>query len=496
MPSPLALAGQVAETQNKLIQNQTNQQQFRARNKLGQIISRPDVTDPSTGQTNYNKLNSLVAQDPDTSWDANEIASQNIARQTDQANLTAAQAKAYKDHFDISTGALANILNKRDEHGQPAPIGRDDVLKAGQDIIYNTSLPQELKSALISDVVSAASSMTDNSDQNRQTLQRYLLMTLEASKRMDTVAPEPVMNNLGNRVNATSFNRLTGQATDFGSAQVGLSPAELTSPTSYFDDQKKQPSIMTQGAFAALQGYQQPGGGFGVSGVAPQAPLPPAPTVHTAPALGQDQDVKNQTDRAQALIDSGNAAYQQRSVIKQALAEAAQPDIVSGPNAGSIKSVKQFLSQIPGVNIPSTADTEVLQKTLEQLAQQRLATLGQSGAATDAKLASAQASTPGIHMSNQGMVNALYSYKGASDATSLAAQAWQYARQHGKALGDYNDFLMRYNRDVDPFVLTVQAMPPKEQKKLLETLSSEERKKYSDSLTVINSLAKLTGWQP
>lgn len=107
-PNLLGMVGQFAQAQNALNQNLLFQQQYQARQAIGPIMQRS--IDPQTGEVDYNKFISGLAQDPHAAYLAPDIAAQAVQRQLTQSDILLKTLDAEAKKQTVIGNAAASLL--------------------------------------------------------------------------------------------------------------------------------------------------------------------------------------------------------------------------------------------------------------------------------------------------------------------------------------------------------------------------------------------------
>ncbi len=117
--NPLAMAGDLAKTQNTLLQARGNALQMAATMAQGQHWQ--EATNPNTGEFDAGKYAAAIAADPRTAWNAGKIVQQLQAQQKAQYDLNSQALQ----QTDARSGVLANALGplaRLGNNAQPSDV--------------------------------------------------------------------------------------------------------------------------------------------------------------------------------------------------------------------------------------------------------------------------------------------------------------------------------------------------------------------------------------
>jgi|SRR5215469_7971603 len=186
--------------------------------------------------------------------------------------------------------------------------------------------------------------------------------------------------------------------------------------------------------------------------VQPPPPAPPeAGGVGVPPQAGYTDTVtvpsqKAATALAVAAKDTPNVS----ALIDDMRSQVNQPGWNPGLGAQAGSTWRQFLDKI-GVNATGNAPTAIkdaqaaydeFSKDANLIASRQLSTLGNP---SDARQGLAEAITPGMAQSKEGVLGISATLKGNQDAINRMATAWEQAKQQGWSDGRHNEWVLRWN---------------------------------------------------
>lgn len=496
--NPLTTASQVVGLQQGLNNNKLFQQQNDARVAIGQAYQQS--IDPQTGQLDTNKLLANVANNPNASYMAGDVASQAQARQQQQLGITGAQidqAAKKLQWINSSTGALLAKPN----------VAPSDV--------YSTLL-SGLNSGILNkqDVVNEISTMPTDPAQLQTYLQQHQLRGLDQQKQFDAIYGTPQTINSGGQTNVVAVSPLTGTRS-LGTVNNTLTPEANatriptfvngkpgTVPQSTVVDPTGHPIAPATpdvpngytGRFPAAGAQPTTGPSTSDPNAAPApampsgAPAGPAGFVQTGPALGQqvaaDKTAGSAADQASALTATADQVPARKAALSNL--ETDLQNFTSGPGADWTKlaeSASDKFNPFGDVFDPKgIASQEAFTKQATQLATNQLQALG--GAGTDSKLDAAFHTNPNETLSKLGNQQIIGLLKGNEDAIAAKNQEWQkYLQTNGPGSSqDYGAFSTQFNKTYDPRVFQSVYMSPDQRTDLIKSMSPTEKTQFLGSL--------------
>ncbi len=491
--NPLEVASQAVSLKNQLIQNQGNQQQLDARTALGPIYQA--AIDPATGRLDSNKLMTGAANDPRTAYMAADIAKGAQDREAQQVTIDTGKYDLTKKHIQTLQGAFAPLI----ANPNATPM---DYQKAGAQLVVNgLATPEEYLNVM-------KSMPADPSQLHAWGLQNWTALQ-DADRQIDILYGKSQQTDTGGQIQQGTQSAVTGYHPQ-GAFSKTLSPTEAAGTVATVGP-NGEPGVISKAGYAASQGIGQGGGAYvPVNGEPMSGGGAPAPQgqpaqggqpgfMATGLAPGQQASMEDNAKQGQTVLQAANdSRLNVLPLIKEAKLQLAQ-GVMTGPNSQAMKTAGAFAAQF-GIDIGNsregTAANEVLDKVLEQVAGRQSQILASGGQNSDAKLSSAKNSTPNTHMSALGLQGALATVEGNQNAITLRGAAYQSYLDHGGQPGNFNKFAAAFNKDIDPFVLQIQALPEDQQAKVLKTMSPAERKSYTTASEKLNKLAQAIGWQP
>jgi hypothetical protein len=493
--NPLQVAGQAAALQNALIQNRSNQQTLDARQAIGPIYQQ--AIDPATGRLDTNKLLSGASQDPRTAWMAGDLVKAAQDRQNTQVDIDTKQYNLLKQHIGgLQQGLIGLYANPN--------VSQADVLRyAGQKVAEGLVSPQEMGQVL--------GTMPGDQAQLRPWLLNQYGQLLDADKQVDLYFGKPQQTTTGSQIQQGTESAVTGYHPQ-GAFTLGLSPSEQASTVATVGP-NGQPGVISKGQFAAQNGVGQggdyiPANGQPMSALTPTAPALPRAIAQGGSAAGNGAAPGFMpTDLApgqkEALVDSANqgqaalkASSDYRMNVRPLLSEANNliaQGVLTGPNAKAVNLAGRFASQF-GIDVPNTDKADVLQKVLEQVSQRQIAAIG--GNPTDAKLLSAQISTPNDKMSTSGLKAALATVEGQGQAQDLLGQAYNHYLNTTQHPIPFNQFKVAFSKDINPYVLVLRSLPKADMQRAMGAMTPQQRAEIAKDSTKLDQFVQAVGWQP
>jgi hypothetical protein len=507
-PDVIGQAGQFAQLKNQLLSNQANQQQLNARNALGGLYSR--ATNPD-GTINGPLLQNLVAQSPQASYLAPEVAQQAQERQLAQYQLNQAQLAQTQARLAPYRAAMGTLISDPN----PTTAKVYNVLNA----VSGAGTPTD---AIAGDIAASMPVMDPAHANDPGYQQAYSgalhnwLQTqwgsgLSGETQANVFRPNVSLVNTGGGIQGVDTNPTTNPGSVGSSMPMTLSPAEalsgqhFTTPggTPYFEtnaqlaQQTGNGNLVAGGAGGGgapagnsifgtgrLPGrgapYSGPTAGSPVPGAASatppgtfQAGLPPgqAAAADTA-GIGSANDLHSLYS---SVATSGARLYQLNTALSslQALGTTG-----TGPGTAERNNIASYLQSIPGVaNVLGIDPTKIANfdeatKYLTAYASNQAANMG---AGTDAKLATALSGNASTHISNLAGVNVVKATIGLERMQQAQAQAFQ---QSGLPAAQYDQWSASWNKSADARAYTFDLMTPQQRASTLGTMTGGARTQF------------------
>jgi siroheme synthase len=99
-------------------------------------------------------------------------------------------------------------------------------------------------------------------------------------------------------------------------------------------------------------------------------------------------------------------------------------------------------------------------------------------------------------MSNLGLVGALATVEGNQNALTLRGAAYQSYLNAGGRPSDFNKFAAAFNKDINPFVMQIRALPAAQQQQMLSSMPPKEKAAIMADAAKVDKLINAIGWQP
>jgi hypothetical protein len=509
-PDVIGQAGQFAQIKNQLLSNQANQQQLNARNALGALYSQ--ATNPD-GTINGPLLQNLVAQSPQASYLAPEVAQQAQERQLaqyqlNQAQLAQTQARLapYKAAMGTlisdpnpTTAKIYNVLNAVSGAGTPTDAIAGDIA---------ASMP-------VADPAQAGNPAYQA--QYKQSLHSWLQNQwgsgLSGEAQANVFRPTLAPINTGGGITLQDVNPTTNPGgagtvlTNTLSPEAAVGGQHFTTPggTPYFEtnsqlaQQTGNGNLVAGGAGgggaapgASIFGTGRlPGRGAPYSGPTAGSPAPaiggsavPPGTLQTGlppgQAAGADVAAAGSANDLHSLYSSvatsGARLYQLNTALSslQALGTTG-----TGPGTAERNNIASYLQSIPllgsimpGVNPTKIANFDEATKYLTAYASNQASNMG---AGTDAKLATALSGNASTHISNLAATNVVKATIGLERMQQAQAQAFQ---QSGLPAAQYDQWSTNWNKTTDARAYAFDLMSPQQRGTMLKGMSPGQQTNF------------------
>jgi len=293
--NPLALVQGIGALQHLMLQNQSMVMQQRAKAAIGPILQ--ESIDPETGETDWNKVLVLAAQNPDVAWMAPELANQALLRQKTSVEIMNQKLDAAGKQLNSISEAAGALVTQQ---GKNVSIG--DLTTTVHELMAAGVLPD--RKAALGFLMEANQRYAKDPDGLYQYLQRIATQTKTGA--------ENVMALRGQTQQVAAGGAIIGVRPDaFGNVSPSFTvpttptPAEMNQMVTTLEPGSKEPTIKPRALVpnAPMLGGQvppivtYPGGApnilfpqFGGAGAPalpvqssePSAPPPPPPTAPAA----------------------------------------------------------------------------------------------------------------------------------------------------------------------------------------------------------------------
>lgn len=346
--NPLQTLGQAVGVKNALLANQEKTLDIQANQAVGDAIQQS--TDPTTGQIDYAKLHSLVANNPRAAYNLNQATGQMQSNQN--ANLGGQQQQ-----LEMTQNRLGVIGQRLSGLATDPNTTRDDVI---------SSMGQMVKDGLITP--DRAFQEVSNIPQDQSKIHDYLFSHAEqlatANQQLSMAEGNWQMVNVGGHQIAIQRNPQTQQGA--GVAAVfnnELSPSELaqqvqvTTPNGQPGMTNVGTLLKQEGAPAGGQSQLIEGGIPGIDQNTQQPGTPPGVAV-TGPAATQLQLYQQANDRQSQRLQEANAAPDQVYGLNKA-AESLN-GAIAGPKSAELTNLLGTLNTLGFKVAPGTAENSQL----------------------------------------------------------------------------------------------------------------------------------------
>lgn len=488
--NPLQTLATVQNYQGNALRNQVMGAQLQSNQAQSQAVLQ--ATDPTTGQTDWGKAQSILAQNPNAAYNAPAFAQQVQSMKSGQVKLdTDTQALAQKRAANVAQFGVSILTN-------PNATGTD-YINGITNMVQNGQIdPQSGFTAL----QHAAPYLGDPA-----ALKQYVttgLANLPPEIQAQYVKPAIQAINTGGSTSIVATNPITGTPTVTGSLNNTLSPPEQVAriatvgpngaPGTVPQSSLAPSVLLPPGSAAAAAG----GGGNGryptaqtaaaSAGAAPAAasatPVAPSGFIPTglAPGVGQAADVAGTSSGQQLVADQqANATSGQRIYQLQSALTGLQNAGATGPGTATTNQIASFLQAqvpfglgkyLPGVDPSKIQSYDEANKYLTQYASAKASALG---GGTDAKLATTLSGNANTHISNlaaQDVVKANIGLERMGQAQQAAFAA------SGLPASQYTTFASKFGSTVDPRVFIADQLPPAQVATLVSKMSPTEQAQF------------------
>lgn len=461
--NPLQMAMQVQQLKNAQLANQTGQFSLDSQKAVGDAYQA--ATDPTTGQTDFNKLHGILSNSGQAGASKMpEIATNSIGQQQGKQSLTQAQFDLYQKQSDAVNKITTGIAS--DPNATP-----DQVYSQVALAIKNGAITPQAAAQGLSDL--------PGSDAPKGAIQawaaRHAAQSAGFQEQLKQMAPNYVNTGNGATNQVTDFNPNTAPSYPKQiTVDQKLTPGQVVQPVSVY--QNGQQGNISAGQFAAQTGNGalvggptapvNQGGAATGNGRYPQqpqqagqpAPAQPAGFVPTGAPVGQNELAAGGAQRVNTLQQAAASAPNQMHSYDLAL-EAAH-GAVTGQGAGKIIDPQQIL-QTMGLGGMATGervkDTQILNSQLASAADQAAASLGLAG--SDARLQAAKAGQPNGEMNAPALIQQIKYVKGLQQGVVDKSNAYQaYLGKNGNNTANIGQFDSQFNKTFNPDVSYVRSL--------------------------------------
>lgn len=506
---PLATVGKAQGLATGMLQNRLLGQQIGGKEALGRAVT--GATDTATGETDWNKAQGILAQDPKGAFAVPEFAGTVLDKQIKELERQRASLGLSVEQGKVLSGGMLPFIQKfktpDPKTGQPPVPTKDDFKGAVIDVI--TALGPNADSNVITRAAKLVQSATDDPQQLLQMATNLALLGEPTTERIQAIFGAPSTVDTGPTIKQVQVSPLSGsvrenaevkkglppQILDTGPNLVGVTgapgggievegavtkgrtPSERATLVSVYDPVTRTTKLVPSGT---LIGDQAPGGTTG-------------PVAQSGPALGEAEGasgaaagaVKQAADLRMAAdkVPANKASLQN---IRDQLSK-----FTPGPKANwtyLLGALSQQLGTAPPKVTEGVAAQEEFNKLATQWINSQMGALGGSG--TDSKLESARHGSPNEFMSKEGIVGVTNLMLGLEDAVAAKNGAWQKWLDAGNGPESYGKFQTQFNSIYNPRVFQSAYMSQGQKTTMLKNMTPAERKQFEKDWT----LAKKAGW--
>jgi hypothetical protein len=472
-PDPLAaLQGpiQTAATLQGLRQNQT-------RLNANQAISDAyqQSVDPSTGEVDFGKLQSLASQNGAGAFlpeFMGQIAQQrNSQLQYDTGKLDLALKQQQGIRGMIGSLALDPNLGKTDMS--------QDIAQQVVNAVQNGLLPQD-------QAVRELKSIPGDPALQASWVRNHLMNSLSGEAKIKALMPQVQAINTGGATNVVAINPMTGEPTVTGTMQNTLTPDALAQNVEVTDPATGARYVITKAQQLAMQAGQGQPQGQGYNGryQQPGAPSGVPGGLQTSLSPGQQSALTAQggtsNTAAQALHDAAADVPMRLNLLQQARDSLA--GINTGPGSDWRNTAKSFFNAMSpdlAKKIGWTGDVQNYDEFKKILTNYASSVSGSLGSGTDARLNAAITgnANPGISkLANEDIL-----------AKTMAAEkmraAQDYAFQNsGLTTDKFNQWQSQWNKAINPDTFVFTSMSPQQQQAFLKRQTPAQLTKFKSDL--------------
>lgn len=330
--SPMENMGRMANFMNLMNQNRLFQQQFNTNLGVSQIYK--EAIDPTTGQIDTNKLQSLLA-DPGTSQNVTlglpQAIQQSQAARLQQLQITGQQYDNAMKRWGALSNAAAPLLEKYKSN--PGALTQQDVFGAFGDLVSSGAYtPQELAIALHGNPQNGIPAAPQGGQELYNWVSGKYLQGLDHAQQIQMMYGPVQSTNAGGVTLFTQTPQMGGSTQLRGAVQNTMTPGEASELVTTKDPTTGQPMLNTRGNIVGQIRGQQPqqmGGSssaipssaFGANGSVKGVPSGPSPAMEAyqeGAGGNMVQYEKNVNDRVSAGYDMMQRIDEARRALQEA----------------------------------------------------------------------------------------------------------------------------------------------------------------------------------
>jgi hypothetical protein len=469
--NPLQQALQVAQFRAYNANGLAAQQQLDANNAASQAFKA--ATDPTTGQTDYNKFRSIMAQGAGA-YNLPQINQQITAQQQAQQNLDRGNIALNGDQIDNYKKGLSFMTQQFATLNPNDPDFNAKMLKIGADAVQMGHLDPNM-------VVSTMSQIPQDPNQRDIWFKQKLNAMQGATEQLSNLKPQVSMQSNGQTINTVTTDPLSGKQSTTPLMNQKLPPETLAQQVTVQGDDGST-SQMTMADMLRKQGlgYLVDGGGAPGQPGQPSAatgtggngryPAGQPATVQTKPAAGvvdANQKVNAAGGDMLAADQQSNAQSGTRVNMLQN-ASTALANAQTGTGADKLNAVRGVIATLGGP-ADKVASYDEANKYLTQYAQTKAASFGHG---TDSQLAAALAGNGNTKISNLAAQDVVKVNLGLERMEQARMKAWESA---GLQPSQYGQWKSQWGSQVDPRVFIADQMDPTKIQGMVKGMNPKEQ---------------------
>ena len=534
--NPLALAGEIAASQNALLQARTNFQQLQARQAVGEAYQRS--SDPYTGATDYGKLQGIIQSDPRAAWMAPQIAQGIQEQQKRQYDLQEQGLKQNNERSAAFAAGLAPLLRTGNNITAPDVFGVLNRMHA-----QGYPVQDMINGAAASMPVQPAGQAPDPA--YGQKLHDWAVnqfgSSMAPADAARTFLPQVGTISTGGTTQTYDANPQTNPGVTRMAVPNTLTPGEQVAQTKGPLGRGGAPTTQTQARYAQSQGLgalvpgatvpslfggatgRLPAALVGPNGAPPQGGAPAGQSQAPAPSYGTPAPmVTGLGPGQQAGLDAaGKASAAQWADLQNSVGGTAAgggsagriymlqhgQDLLqrlgptgTGPSSPQTQAFASYIQSLPGIGpIASSlgidpqriASYDEANKVLTAYASARA---GARGGTTDSQLATTLSSNASTHISNLAAQDVVKANIGLERMDQAQAQAFQNEKDpaSGQALtpDQFSNFSADWNNKMDPRAFVADQLSPQQFASTVNGMAPDEQTKFKQTFnTAVNN-----GW--
>lgn len=458
--NPLQQALQVAQFRAYNANGLAAQQQLDANNAASQAFKAS--TDPTTGQTDYNKFRSIMAAGAGA-YNLPQINQQITAQQQAQQTLDRGQIGLNNDQLDSAQKHLGWAYQTAGAIANNPSATTTDVMSALRRAIDANQITPQIAAQAIADMPGA--------DAPKGALQQWaanhVAQAAGQAQQLGIMLPKTGSIDKGDQILLTNTNPVSGDVTQTGSINKAIDPVTASSPVQVMGP-GNTPGVVPRSEMwnaPPLPTGQNPAGA-GTAAPMPSGPQPGgAAPGQSAPshfvATGAPMGAPGIADDAGKRYGALQQAAQQAKPLMQTydLAAQALKGSMAGKGANTALNVPALLNTF-GIQAGSDSvkNNQLLANYLNSAADQAASSLGLSG--SDSRLAAAKAGQPDpSNMNAPALLESINHVKGLQQAVLDRQQATtNFLSQNGNSTAALPQFETKWNQAFNPDVSYIRSL--------------------------------------